>query len=192
MSSDDSTNEIKQTQDQIDELRKKLLELKKQQSAQSVQEYTFKDFDGNDISLAKLFGDKKDLIVIHNMGVSCMYCTLWADGFIGFTQHFEDRAAFVVVSNDDTQTQKEFHTKRSWNFKMLSSKDTHFFKDMGFVDEEQNPMPGVSTFHKNDDGSIVRIARDHFGPGDDYCAVWHFFDLLKDGFDGWSPKYSYE
>ena len=40
---------------------------------------------------------KRDLIVIHNMGASCPYCTLWADGFNGIYDHLADRAAFVAL-----------------------------------------------------------------------------------------------
>ena len=28
-------------------------------------------------------------------------------------------------------------------------------------------------------------------PHDDFCALWHLFDLLADGSAGWKPKYSY-
>jgi predicted dithiol-disulfide oxidoreductase (DUF899 family) len=60
------------------------------------------------VQLSDLFGEHEDLIVIHNMGVSCPYCTLWADGFNGLIRHLEDRAAFVMVSPDPPDIQKEF------------------------------------------------------------------------------------
>ena len=53
-------------------------------------------------------------------------------------------------------------------------------------------MPGVSVFRKETDGTIYRVSRAEFGPGDNFCAVWHFFDLLPEGIDGWEPKLSYE
>lgn len=28
-------------------------------------------------------------------------------------------------------------------------------------------------------------------PGDDFCTLWHFFDLLPGGAAGWTPKFSY-
>ena len=40
-------------------------------------------------------------------------------------------------------------------------------------------LPGVSTLRKNDDGSIERIGVSMFGPGDNFCSVWHFFGLLE-------------
>jgi hypothetical protein len=36
------------------------------------------------------------------------------------------------------------------------------------------------------------VGRAEFGPGDDFCAVWHFFDLLPEGVDGWEPRFAYE
>ena len=30
-----------------------------------------------------------------------------------------------------------------------------------------------------------------FGPDDDFCNVWHLFDLLPEGSNGWAPKYEY-
>ena len=42
-------------------------------------------------------------------------------------------------------------------------------------------------FDFGDDGGAVGVWRE----GDDFCAVWHMFDLLKDGWAGWEPQYSY-
>ena len=41
------------------------------------------------------------------------------------------------------------------------------------------------------DGRILRIADTSFSPGDDFCVVWHFLDLIPEGADGWQPKYKY-
>src|SRR5262249_60427720 len=74
---------------------------------QEVMDYTFATRDGP-VRLSQLFGDKASLFVIHNMGASCPYCTLWADGFNGVLPHIENRAAFVVASPDDPQAQEKF------------------------------------------------------------------------------------
>ena len=135
--------------------------------------------------------EKEDLILIHNMGKKCAYCTLWADGFNGVRQHLQDRAGFVVISPDEPATIKEFAASRGWRFNILSSRGSSFTKDMGFENEKGEPMPGVSAFQKNGQGKVLRVSRAGFGPGDDYCAVWHLFDLLADGSNGWRPKFSY-
>ena len=58
--------------------------------AESVSDYTFQSLAG-DIQLSELFGRKEDLIVVHNMGKSCVYCTMWADGLNGLLPHLQDQ-----------------------------------------------------------------------------------------------------
>src|SRR5437762_3215437 len=99
--------EVAAMEKQISELKQKLAELRRKHGSQTItQDYSFKTWDGGELSLAQLFGDKRDLILVHNMGKHCAYCTLWADGFNGVVPHLEDRAAFVVVSNDPPDVQK--------------------------------------------------------------------------------------
>ncbi|HEY1431622.1 MAG TPA: hypothetical protein VGF39_08355 [Stellaceae bacterium] len=38
---------------------------------------------------------------------------------------------------------------------------------------------------------IYRVSDTGFGPGDDFCAIWSFFDLLPEGADDWQPQYKY-
>jgi predicted dithiol-disulfide oxidoreductase (DUF899 family) len=173
------------------ENKKKLSELRRHLLRKEVEDYTFIKHDGSETKLSDLFEDQDELLLIHNMGKGCVYCTLWADGFNGVYQHLENRTPFVVVSPDDYKTQKDFAASRNWKFEMLSSHGTSFFKDMGFESENGGPMPGVSTFQKDTSGKIHRVAKASFGPGDDFCAVWHLLDLLPKGTNDWSPKYKY-
>jgi predicted dithiol-disulfide oxidoreductase (DUF899 family) len=175
-------------------LRAKANELRKKDAKAVVEDYALKNWEGGATQLSALFGDKKDLIVIHNMGTHCPYCTMWADGFNGQLAHLEDRAAFVVVSPDAPKVQKEFAHSRGWKFKMLSAHGSSFVKDAGFWSEKgdyKGPKPGVSTYRLKG-GKIQRVSRAGFGPGDDFCAVWPLFDLLKGGADGWSAKFDYK
>lgn len=183
--------ELSEAEEELVKGREKVAELRHQLAGAEADNYTFKDIDGNDATLSSLFGDKQDLILVHNMGKECPYCTLWADGFNGVHQHLEDRAGFVVASPNDPATVKKFAEGRSWKFKMVSVKESSFSRDMGYESEKGNPMPGVSTFHKDENGKIVRVGTAPFGPGDEFCGVWPLFDLLKNGPDGWEPKYSY-
>ena len=183
--------ELHAAYDELQAIRRKMADLNKQLCGETVKEYTLKDRDNKPVTLPSLFGDKDDLIIVHNMGRKCVYCTLWADGFNGVWQHLADRAAFAVVSYDDPATMKEFAASRDWRFQILSNDGTSFALDMGFADSSGNPHPGMSTFHRESDGTITRVARAPFGPGDDFCAVWHMFDLLQDGVKGWEPKYTY-
>jgi len=158
---------------------------------EEVREYVLTNSEGEKVALSTLFGKKDDLILVHNMGRSCPYCTMWVDGFNGVLDHLEDRAAFALVSPDPPPIQKKFGESRGWRFKTVSSKGTNFSKDMGFEGEEGSPEPGVSVFHRTKDGGIFRVSKDEFGPGDEYCIVWHFFDLLREGSKGWEPKFRY-
>ena len=157
--------------------------------SEQVNDYEFLNSDNQKTSLSKLFGSKKDLIIIHNMGNSCSYCTMWADGFNGLLSHIENRTTFVVSSPDDPVTQKAFAKSRGWKFQMVSTRGTSFAKDMGF-EQDGMPKPGVSVFYKND-GKIIRVGRDDFGPGDNYCPTFPLFDLLKDGTNNWQAKFTY-
>jgi predicted dithiol-disulfide oxidoreductase (DUF899 family) len=168
---------LKKLGSEIADARKKMVSLLRKQAAMDVQDYSLKDTSGNEVKLSALFGDKKELILVHNMGKACSYCTLWADGFSGVNYFIEKKAAFVLCSPDEPEVQKEFALSRGWKFKTVSAAGTDFIKDMGyFVDNSY--WPGVSVFHKDNDGKITRVAKDFFGPGDFYSAPWHFFDLL--------------
>lgn len=183
-------HQIGELQQEWLKLGERITELRRQRPAEPVRDYTLRRSDGSDVKLSELFGDKSDLLVIHNMGRSCPYCTLWADGFNGVAKHLQNRAGFAVISPDDPETQARFAADRGWTFPLCSAQGTTFIEDMGYLKEE-GYWPGVSAFRKNEDGSIVRVARDYLGPGDAYCSVWHLFDLLPDGPNGWEPKYSY-
>lgn len=64
---------------EIATIREQMRKLQLETEPQAVVDYTFQTLNGP-VRLKDLFGDKNDLIVIHNMGASCRYCTLRADG----------------------------------------------------------------------------------------------------------------
>jgi predicted dithiol-disulfide oxidoreductase (DUF899 family)/AraC-like DNA-binding protein len=190
----DIDKEIDSLQNEVDLAKQKLAEARQRRPKEPIHDYTFKTVDDKEVRLSELFGDKNDLILVHNMGTGCRHCTMWADGFTGLVPHLQDRAAFVVCSPDKPEVQKRFAAKRNWNFKMISAYDNSFIQDMGFWKDDgpyPGPWPGVSTFHRERDGKIYRIAKTHFSPSDDFCAVWPFLDMLEGGSNGWEPKYSY-
>lgn len=168
---------IRQKEEEFMKMKKELAELRKQVPLEQVEDYAFLDTFGNPVKLSSLFGNKNELILVHNMGTSCSYCTLWADGLNGFTPHLENQAAFVVESIDDPAIQRRFAMDRGWKFKMISSKRTSFRKDMGFASPENEPWPGVSTFVMKD-GKVFRASSAFFGPGDNFCSLWDLMDLL--------------
>jgi predicted dithiol-disulfide oxidoreductase (DUF899 family) len=128
--------------------------------------------------------------VIHNMGSSCAYCTLWADGFNGIYDHIASRAAFVISSPDRPEVQQKFAASRNWRFPMVSHSETSFAADMGYRAGGGGWLPGVTTFRK-DGARILRISDRSCSPGDDFCVLWHLFDLLPEGAADWVPRYRY-
>src|SRR6188768_1317235 len=111
---------LQKIQNEISESRKKYIKIISKMAKMDVQDYTLKDPDNKDVKLSEMFGDKENLILIHNMGKSCSYCTLWADGFSGITYFMEKKAAFALVSPDAPEVQKEFANSRGWKFKTYS------------------------------------------------------------------------
>lgn len=177
---------------QLQDIKQKLAELRRQRPREEIRDYRLLDSVGREASLSSLFGNQNSLILVHNMGRNCSYCTMWADGFNGLLPHLESRAAFALTSPDKPEAQKEFVQARGWNFPVYSTAGTSFTADMGFDDEKEGLMPGVSVFTKETGGKIYRVSRAEFGPCDNFCAVWHLFDLLPEGIDGWEPRLSYE
>lgn len=174
---------------QIAALRGKMRKTLAASEPAPVQDYEFATPQGA-VPLSALFGAKRELFMIHNMGSSCPYCTLWADGFNGVYHHLADRAAFVVSSPDAPAVQKKFAAGRGWRFPMVSHQGTSFAADMGYQSKGGGCLPGVSVFAKQR-GRILRMSDTGFSPGDDFCAVWHILDLLPEGAAGWGPKFKY-
>lgn len=182
--------EIAALQKEIEEKREQILELRSKAELESINDYALKDWNGKEVMLSSLFDERDELMVIHNMGKRCTYCTLWADGFNGLALPLKDRMPFVVVSPDTPAVQKEFAESRGWKFNMLSADGTTFIKDLGFEPEPKSYWPGVSALIRKD-GKIYRASYDHFGPGDYYCSTWHLFDLFPKKDAGWQPRYDY-
>jgi len=181
---------------QIEAIQAEMRELQAGVEPQEVADYVLAGWNGP-VRLSDLFGAKRDLIVIHNMGTGCPACTMWADGFNGVYDHLAARAAFALVSPNPVATQKTFAASRGWRFPMVSYGDSAFAEDMGFR-EGGEPLddklggwnPGVSTFRR-DGERILRLSNAEFGPGDDFCVVFHLFDLIPGADPSWRPRYSY-
>jgi predicted dithiol-disulfide oxidoreductase (DUF899 family) len=88
-------------------LHEEIRDLQKVVEPQPVDDYLFEGWNGP-VRLSELFGGKRDLFVIHNMGTTCRYCTMWADGFNGVYDHLADRAAFVLATPDTPDVQRQF------------------------------------------------------------------------------------
>jgi len=109
---------------------------------------------------------------------------------LSFSSQHEDRASIVLTSPADPETQRQFARDRGWNFRMVSTRGTHFNHDTGFEPEPGKYWPGASVFRRDVAGRLFHVSKAPFGPRDAFCAVWHFLDLLPTDKE-WQPKFTY-
>ena len=186
---EDASTRLREYRERIGKLRDEMRAVQAESDPQDVEDYALLSSDGSPVRLSELFGTREHLFVVHNMGRSCPYCTLWADGFNGVIHHLENRAAFAVSSPDDPATQREFAESRGWRFRMVSHSGTSFAEDLGYH-RDGHWWPGISVFQR-DGARILRVSDTEFGPGDDFCSVFHLFSLLPPGNGDWQPKFKY-
>lgn len=184
-------NQISALEQEIIQKKQELYRLKKEMPTFTVEDYPLLQRDGSQVKLSDLFGDKNQLILVHNMGKSCPYCTLWADGFKGIYRYLESMAAFAVSLPDHPEVMDTFAKERDWQFTLVSTSICTLKKDLGFQLSDGSYYPGVSTLYKDADGIIWHVAKAFFGPGDDFCALWYLFDLLKFPDPDWEPRYQH-
>ena len=183
-----SNTKIEALERQIFELNAELESLKKSHVGEKVPNYNFETLDG-EVSLLSLFGDKEHLLVIHNMGQGCRYCTLWADGFNGLLPHLESAMAVVLVSKDEPDAQRRFANARGWRFRLASHGGGSYIREQTVVPEAEN-MPGAVVYQRQGEG-IRRKNACVFGPGDRYCTAWSLLGLAGLGAEDWTPQYNY-
>ena len=180
--------DISKLEKQIFELTAKLNELRKSSGGDEVQNYTFATING-DTDLLRLFGDKKQLLLIHNMGQGCRYCTLWADGFNGFLKHLESVISVVLVSKDPPELQRQFANSRDWRFRLASHGGGDYIREQTVMEGTEN-MPGAVVYER-DGETITRKNTCVFGPGDIYCSMWSLLGLAGLSESDWTPQYAY-
>ena len=183
-----ANTEIPELEKQIFELTAKLNELRKASAGDEVRDYEFSTIDGA-TSLLNMFGDKQQLLLIHNMGQGCRYCTLWADGFNGFLQHLESVMSVVLVSKDPPELQRQFANSRDWRFRLASHGGGKYISEQTVMDGAEN-TPGAVVYERDGD-KITRKNSCIFGPGDIYCSMWGLLGLAGLGADNWTPQYAY-
>lgn len=185
---DSALEQIQALEQEIFEATAKLNELRKQTPGEPVANYEFSTLGGN-TSLLELFGDKDKLLMIHNMGQACRYCTLWADGFNGFLPHLEDALSVVLVSKDAPDVQRQFANARGWRFRLASHGGGAYMTEQVGSEEFTN-MPGAAVYERHGD-TITRTNGCAFGPGDLYCSAWNLLALAGVAESDWTPQYNY-
>ncbi len=183
-----SQTEIQKLETEIYDLTLKLEKLRADSKPVAIKNYTFKDMNGS-TTLLNLFGSKKILFVIHNMGQACRYCTTWADGFNGFLPHLESEFAVALLSKDSPELQRQFANERGWRFRMASHADTDYMKENNVTAEGSN-SPGIVCYVREGD-QILKKNSSAFGPGDQFCSIWNILSLAGVGEASFTPQFSY-
>ena len=183
-----ATDEIAQLQQQIMEKTARLRELQAGHAGTEVRNYAFETLSGP-ATLRDLFAGKDKLLLIHNMGQACRYCTLWGDGLNPFVSHLESVLAVAMVSKDSPLVQRDFANSRGWRIRMASHGGGEYMAEQ-VAAEGMGNMPGAVVYELSEE-KILRKASTYFGPGDFFCSQWHFLGLAGIGLDEWTPQYSY-
>lgn len=174
---------------EIMEKAQKLAALRKAQAPVEIGDYVFETQAGK-ANLSDLFAGRDRMLVIHNMGQGCRYCTLWADGLNGVLPHLEDAMGVLLVSKDPPDVQRRMAQDRGWGFRMASHGGSGAYmaeqcKMMGY-----DNCPGAAVYERRD-GKIYRRACTGFGPGDLYAPIWYLLALAGIGQDEWTPQFHY-
>ena len=181
-------NEIRVIEQKIYTLMERLAKLQQSNRGNEVINYSFSTIEG-EINLLDLFGEKDKLLLIHNMGQGCRYCTLWADGFNGFLPHLESTISVVLVSKDTPQLQRKFANSRGWRFRLASHGGGEYIQEQSVM-KDSNDMPGAVVYERDGD-KIYRKNDCVFGPGDIYCSMWSLLGLAGLNETSWTPQFSY-
>ncbi len=183
-----ANSEITALESRIFELTTRLNELRKAAPGTQVTNYAF-DTQAGPTTLLELFAGMDTLLLIHNMGQACRYCTLWADGFNGFLPHLESVMSVVLVSKDSPAVQRQFANSRGWRFRLASHGGGAYMTEQSAQDGAGN-MPGAVVYTR--EGDVIRRKNAcAFGPGDLYCSAWNLLGLAGLGEEEWTPQYTY-
>lgn len=183
-----SVDKTRELEMQIYELGQQLHKLRQETEPTEVADYPFQTLDGT-TSLGEMFAGKGKLMVIHNMGQGCRYCTVWADGINAFLPHLETAMSVVLVSRDDPALQRRLANERGWRFRMASHGGGSYIREQS-TEPEQGNAPGVVCYQRIE-GKILRLGGSSFGPGDQYCSLWPLLSLAGLGTGDWTPQFSY-
>lgn len=186
--SDEKKAELAELETQLMGMNDKIAKLRSELPKEVIQDYPFKTLEG-EITLSECFSGKDKLLVIHNMGQACRYCTAYADGINGVLHHLENAMSVLFVSKDDPQTQRDMALSRGWKFRTASHQGGDYMKTRCAMQDYGN-MPGAAVYGK-ENGQIVLIGQTYFGPGDFYSPIWPFLALGGIGGEDWTAQFRY-
>jgi len=203
--------EEKRDSKQHDELNRKRRSLP---WTQVEKDYTFSTVQG-EVSLADLFGNRRQLFVKHfmmgpNQDWQCPGCTLevaHVDGLLEYFDHHD--MAYVAVARAPIEEIEAVRKKMHWKFRWVSSFNSDFnydfhvsfrpeeraahkalynFRDVDPKDTED--LSGNSIFFKDDQGQIFHTYSTFGRGGEQFLGIYGFFDVLPKGREENGPTHS--
>lgn len=182
------TEEIRELEEQALVIVGRLEVLRRGNTPDPVRNHSFDTLVGT-TDLLTLFAGKKSLLIIHNMGDGCRWCTSWADGLNAALPHLEERFSVVLANKNTPAEQRKFALERGWGFRMVSHGGGDYAIEQS-VTGDGTDMPGITCYILKD-GQIFRKNASVFGPGDFFNPLFHVATLAGIGLEELTPQFSY-
>ena len=192
--------DLSRRSDQVAELRRKLPWVRVDKA------YVFDGPNGK-VTLADLFGSRRQLMVQHFMLApgweqGCTSCSYMADHTDGMTVHLAQRGvSFVAISRAPLAEIERFRRRMGWRFKWVSSNSNSFNYDfhVSFTPEQiatgriaynygtsphtSEKLPGVSVFAKDDADDVFHTYSTYGRGVEVMMGTYRMLDLTPKGRD---------
>ena len=136
-------------------------------------------------NLYQLF-TKDRMIVIHNMGIHCKFCTAYADGINAISKEFQN-CDIVLLSTTELPELLKFQEKRKWSFHCYRIVDNIFSQAVGLFRKDIGVMPGIISLYLTNEKKIIVESISDFEPGDYFSPIWPIKSLFDDHWEEYSP-----
>ncbi|NTB87537.1 DUF899 family protein [Agrobacterium tumefaciens] len=167
--------------------------------------WQFRNSEGDELSLADLFGDKNTLITYFwiygpEREKPCPMCADTLSGLNGVARNVMKLAAFKVLGRSPVSRQLEIARKQGWsNLEFVQTLGDAYANDLGLLLEDGSEAPAFTVYQR--DGHIVRVfynsemPMDAADPGQDprgatdLSPLWNLLDHTPEGRGGdWRPE----
>jgi predicted dithiol-disulfide oxidoreductase (DUF899 family) len=133
---------------------------------------------------------------------ACKSCSFWADNFNGIDIHLAHRdITFLAISRAPLPKLEAYKKRMGWSFKWVSAGESDFNYDFqvsfdaeaakngtayynyGTGTPVQEDMPGISVFHKDENGDIYHTYSTYSRGIDLMNGAYNYIDLTPKGRD---------
>ena len=170
-----------------------------------VEDYRFKNLNGDDCQISSLFGQQDSLALYSLMfapgdDAPCPMCVSMLDGLNAQATHISQRIALAVVAANTPEALSALADARGWgNLNLVSAADTSYQRDY-HAERDGGQLPIMNVFRREGDavhhfwGSELFFADVPGQPRhvDQLWPLWNVFDLTPEGRgEDWYPALNY-